>query len=249
MLKPGDHIENWEVIHLLGEGGMGSVFRCKHLLIDDIQAAVKILKAHSAGGDRDRFLREIKAVYKLRHPAIVRVTGFGEDNKRELVWMAMELVEGATLEANIAAGALPQEKAVALFLPLAEGLVHAHKRGIFHRDLKPANIVINEEGEAILVDFGIAGMDGTTRLTATGMVAGTPGYMAPEIFGGEGVSPVTTDVYALGQILYELLTGTTAFPEPNEMSDGQRLMYLIGSKAKRNFLDPGDHVSEPFVSW
>lgn len=223
---------------------MGSVYRCRHLMVDGIQAAVKILKAGGGFGDRERFLREIKAVYNLRHPAIVRVTGFGEDAQREHIWMAMELVEGQTLEKHIAAGPTPIPDALRLFQPLADGLAHAHEKGIFHRDLKPANIVVDAHGQAVLVDFGIAGMEGGTRLTATGVVAGTPGYMAPEVFGGEDVTPQATDVYALGQVFCEVLVGTRAFPEPDGMSDGQRLMHLIGSKTKRDDLDPGEGFPE-----
>ena len=243
MLNPGDRIENWEVLNHLGSGGMGSVYRCRHVMVDGIEAAVKILKAGGGFGDRERFMREIKAVYHLRHPAIVRVTGFGEDTVRELVWMAMELVEGHTLEKQISAGPTRPGDALRLFQPLADGLAHAHEKGIFHRDLKPANIVVGEHNQAVLVDFGIAGMDGGTRLTATGMVAGTPGYMAPEVFGGEEVLPHATDVYALGQVFHEVLVGTRAFPEPDGMSDGQRLMHLIGSKTKREALDPGPQFS------
>jgi serine/threonine protein kinase len=223
---------------------MGAVYRCSSTLIDDIEAAVKVLLPHHVEASRDRFLREVRSVYNLRHPSVIHIRGFGEDPKLKMLWLAMELVKGAELGATIEAGPCEVPKAVALMYRLADGLAHCHENGVFHRDLKPANILIRPAGTPVILDFGIAGEEGRTRLTKTGTITGTPCYMAPEIFQGAEVSTALCDVYALGQILYELLLGVTAFPEQNHLSDGQQIVQVMGKKIHGGPLDPGDEYPD-----
>ncbi|MCB9677820.1 MAG: serine/threonine protein kinase [Alphaproteobacteria bacterium] len=243
MLGPGDRIGDWIVEARLGAGGMGTVFRCRNALADRIRAAVKVLHPDDPEGFRERFVREVEALEQLEHPGIVRVKGWGED-ERGWLWLAMDLVEGEDLGARLKRGPLGVEEAVAVFRTLAGGLAHAHSRSVFHRDIKPANILLQDGGGAKLVDFGIAMQADRTRLSMAGVVAGTPAYLAPEVFGGTPQAQ-RLDVYALGQVLYEALTGRSAFPEPDGMTTTARIAHVAGSKLRMEPLDPGDAFPEP----
>lgn len=242
MLNPGDQIGDWIVEAILGEGAMGAVFRCRNALTERISAAVKVMKPERVEDVRDRFLREVESLDGLNHPAIVRVKGWGEDTERGLLWLAMDLVEGEDMSDRLRKGAMTVDEAVAVFTPLAEGLAHAHGQGICHRDIKPANILVSK-GSGRLVDFGIAMDSGRTRMTAMGQVPGTPAYLAPEVFGGSPV-PAALDIYALGQVLCEALTGREAFPEQPNLGTTQRLANLMGQKVQSGPLDPGEGCPE-----
>lgn len=243
MLEPGDRIGDWVVDSALGEGGMGAVYRAHNALVPDIVAAVKILKPHALEDARERFFREVQAVHRLHHPNIVRVTGFGEDQTRGLLWMAMDLVEGGELSDRIQRGPTSAAEALALFDGLVDALAHAHGLGVFHRDLKPGNVLVDAEGRAKLVDFGIAVQQGQARLTSTGLVVGTPAYLPPEVFDADSVDPGRADVYAIGQMLHEVLIGAAAFPEDPTLSEGQRMGRLLAAKIKTTALDPGESFS------
>jgi len=237
--RPGARIGDWVVESTLGAGGMGTVFRCHNALAERIRAAVKVLRPDDSEDFRERFIREVEALEQLEHPAIVRVKGWGQDEEGWL-WLAMDLVDGRDLGACLGSGALTVDQATAVFTDLAEGLAHAHSRNVFHRDIKPANILLQSGSPAAkLVDFGIAMQGGRTRLSTAGLVPGTPAYLAPEVFGGTP-HPQLLDVYALGQVLYECLTGTPAFPEPNGMTTTARIAHVAGSKLRQQPLDPGD---------
>jgi len=241
VLRAGERIGDWIVVEQLGEGGMGAVFLCRNVMSERLVAAVKLVKPHSLADEKERFIREVETLDALRHRAVVRLKGWGEDTERGMLWLAMDFVRGEDLEHRLDRGALPVERVREIFGAIADGLRHAHAHGIFHRDIKPANIVLCEDGTVQIVDFGIAVQKGRTRLTALGMIPGTPAYMAPEIFSGES-RPVPTllDVYALGQVMYEALTGLPAFPEDDEaLSTGQRLVQLMGRKLQSEALDPG----------
>jgi serine/threonine protein kinase len=242
MLNPGDQIGDWIIERILGEGAMGAVFRCRNALTERISAAVKVMKPERVEDVRDRFLREVESLDGLNHPAIVRVKGWGEDTERGLLWLAMDLVEGEDMSDRLRKGAMTVDEAVAVFTPLAEGLAHAHGQGICHRDIKPANILVSK-GSGRLVDFGIAMDSGRTRMTAMGQVPGTPAYLAPEVFGGTP-APAALDIYALGQVLCEALTGREAFPEQPNLGTTQRLANLMGQKIQSGPLDPGEGCPE-----
>lgn len=242
MLGTGDRIGDWIVEGHVGSGGMGSVFRCRNVLAERILAAVKVIHPDPSEDFRERFVREVEALESLEHPAIVRVKGWGEDTERGLLWLAMDLVQGHDLAEVLQSGALSEERVRAIFAPLARGLHHAHSQGVFHRDIKPANVLLGDDGAARVVDFGIAMHDGRTRMSAAGVVPGTPAYLAPEVFGGHPI-PRGLDVYAFGQMLHEALTGAPAFPEPDGMTSTARIAHVAGQKLRGEALDPGEGIS------
>jgi serine/threonine protein kinase len=239
MLRPGDRVGDWMVERPLGEGGMGAVYLATNALTGRIRAALKVIKPLAFAEERERFVREVEALDALRHDAIVGVKGWGEDPERGLLWMAMDFVEGEEITARLARGAMPLGEAAAVFSVVADGLQYAHERGFRHRDIKPSNILIDSTGVAHLVDFGIAVADGRTRLTAEGKMPGTPAYMAPEVFEVRKPDPAKMDIYALGQVLYEALTGRAAFPENPDLAGRQQIVHLIHQKVKADPLDPG----------
>ena len=176
MLVAGDQIGDWIVEETLGEGGMGSVYRCRNAMSERIKTALKVMKPHNLDSAADRFVREAEALYALRDPAIVRVMGFGKDESRELLWMAMELIDGEDLETRIKRGPLLLDEARSAFRQVAKGLQHAHEIGICHRDIKPGNLMLTQNGRAVVLDFGIAIDEGRTKLTAQGTLPGTLSY-------------------------------------------------------------------------
>lgn len=210
VLKPGDRIGDWVVDSVLGEGGMGAVYRVHSALTQRLEAALKVMKPTIAEDARRRFVREAEALSALRHPAIVRVMGFSEDHSRGLLYLVMELAIGETLKERLARGAMPLPEALRTFVPLASALDHAHEAGIFHRDLKPANVVLCDDGTPRLVDFGIAAGTAGQTMTNTNQM-GTLAYLPPEVFRGVVADPRGIDVYAFGLLLHEALTGTRAY--------------------------------------
>ena len=202
---------------ILGVGGMGAVFKARHTGLGQ-DVAVKVLRPSVSGGRTAtaRFEREAKSTSRLDHPNVVRVTDFGEldDGARYLV---MELLDGRELKQMVGRPWAPVE-AVDVALGMLEGLEHAHLRGIVHRDLKPENVFLvhgrQGSGQVKIVDFGIAkiveGEGAEENLTRTGMVFGTPRYMSPEQASGEPID-ARSDLYAVGLILYELLSGAPPF--------------------------------------
>ena len=205
-------VRGYEVQAVLGRGGMGIVFRALHLRLNRPVALKMILAGPYAGPhELERFVREAEAVAGLRHPNIVQVYDAGELDGRP--YFTMELVEGGRLAQKIAGVPQPARQASALVAAVAEAVHVAHLSGIVHRDLTPANILLTPDGTPKVTDFGLARRvqeDG--GITLTGRPIGTPSYMAPEQARGDNraIGP-TTDVYALGAILYELLTGRPPF--------------------------------------
>ena len=236
-----ERIGDWVVEGPIGSGGMGTVYRCHNALTPRIKAAVKIIRSDRPESFRERFLREVESLEALHHPAVVRVKGWGE--QEGMLWLAMDLVEGTDLEDVLATRNLTIEEATKVFTDVASGLAHAHERSVVHRDVKPANILIVPDGSGRIVDFGIAVQDGRTRLTAAGSMTGTPAYMAPEVFGGKPVGEML-DIYALGQALYESLTGAMAFPQPEGLTTTQQLAHVVGQKMSAEPLDPGPDYPE-----
>jgi len=210
MLRAGERVGDWIIEGPLGEGGMGAVYRVHSAMTERLVAALKVMKPTDEPDARARFVREAEALSALRHPAVVRVMGFSEDAERGLLYLVMELALGETLRQRIAQGAMDLPEALGTFVPLAQGLDHAHAAGIFHRDLKPANVILTPDGTPRLVDFGIAAALHAEPLTSTGQL-GTLCYLPPEIFRGHAADPAAIDVYAFGLLLHEVLTGQRAF--------------------------------------
>ena len=217
---PARIAERYVVQSSLGSGGMGEVFAA----LDERsgqRVAVKVL--HRSGASErgvERLLREASAAGRVQHPAVVRVYEAGVDEANDLAYIAQELLVGETLRALLARrGRLPSDEAVGLLTPVVEALAAAHEAGVVHRDLKPENIFVERHGDALrprVIDFGIARLVArdeahVTQLTTTGAVLGTPSYMSPEQARGADDVDEQTDVWAVGVVLYELLTGATPF--------------------------------------
>jgi len=210
----GQTLGKYRLLNALGRGGMAQVYRGYHAGLDRY-VAVKVLRPDLVDDSEflERFRREAHAVSGLRHPNIVQVFDF--DVQDELYYMVMELLEGDTLRARLheyrARGErIPLKEAVGVLIDVLAGLEYAHGEGLVHRDLKPANILLTRKGQAVLTDFGIAQMLGNTQLTVSGALMGTLHYMAPEQ-GLKGVCDERSDIYSLGIVLYEMLTGYPPF--------------------------------------
>lgn len=218
LLSPGTVISgHYEILSVIGQGAMGTVYKTRHLLVDKIRA-VKILRVVSDSQILRRFQQEAKASLTLDHPNIVRVYEFGIESQLQQPYLVMEYVEGEALSTILANGEkLSQEHACAVIKQVCEGLAHSHSHGIVHRDVKPANIILTKDGDgaelAKLVDFGIAKFttpENGQNLTQTGEVFGTPLYMSPEQCLGRKVD-ARSDIYSLGCVLYECLVGQPPF--------------------------------------
>ena len=217
-------VPGYAVSRMLAEGGMGQVYRARHLKLDR-EVALKVIRPDRVSADLlARFQTEAKAVAKLDDPNIVQIYEVGEYDEAgaKVPFLALEFVPGGTLEARAGTSPMPPAEAARVVRLLARAMAHAHARGIVHRDLKPENVLIAPPadepalnaalGRPKITDFGLARREvGGSSATTPGSVMGTPSYMAPEQAGGESAGP-PADVYALGAILYRLLTGSVVFP-------------------------------------
>ena len=216
-MQAGDRLGRYEIVGAIGKGGMGEVWRARDTSLHR-DVAIKTLPIADAG-DADRlarFDREAKLLAALKHPNIASIHGLEESNGTR--FFVMELVEGGTLASRLALGPLPVEQALRIALQLAEALEAAHDAGILHRDLKPANVSLTPDGSVKVLDFGLAKTIETqsdsaatmTVMTQPGIAVGTPAYMSPEQARGETVGR-QADIWSFGVVLYELLTGSSAF--------------------------------------
>jgi eukaryotic-like serine/threonine-protein kinase len=203
----------YEIDRVLGHGGMAVVYLARDQELHR-PVAVKVLEGSLAGDDdvQARFVREARVAAQLSHPNVVQVYDAGETDGRP--YIVMEYVPGTTLTQS---GRLPPDEAVQLVLQACAGLQHAHEAGLVHRDIKPGNLLLREDGVLKLADFGIARSTDATQLTQLGTILGTAAYLAPEQAAGEGVTAVA-DVYSLGAVLYELLTGRPPY-ESDSLAD------------------------------
>ncbi|KAB8142563.1 protein kinase [Chloroflexia bacterium SDU3-3] len=203
-------IDRYSIQEKLGAGGAGTVYRSYHALLDR-PVAIKQIQAGASAEQRERFLHEARAMASLSHPNIINILDIALAGERP--YIVMELVEGGSLADRLEGGALPPGEAVEIVLALTDALSYAHSQGVIHRDLKPANVLLRHGGTPVLADFGIArtlAEADAQRLTRGGTMLGTPAYMAPEQFTG-GQADARTDIYALGVMLFQMLTGRVPF--------------------------------------
>jgi eukaryotic-like serine/threonine-protein kinase len=210
--KKNQQIGRYKILGELGRGAMGVVYRAEDPALDREVALKTIILSDDADERKayqKRFFQEAKAAGKLTHPNIVTTYDFGEEE--DVAYLAMELLEGTELRERMKEGAFAPAEAVDIARQVADALGFAHERGVVHRDVKPGNIMLLARGQAKIMDFGIARMRATADFkTSTGMVLGTPKYMSPEQIAGLPVDQ-RSDVFSLGIVLYEMLTGARLF--------------------------------------
>lgn len=208
-----NRVGRYNILERIGKGGMGIVYRA----LDTVLQREVALKTHTVGVEPDvqsveRFFREARVVASLKHQNIVTVFDLGQDHDK--VFIAMELLEGEDLTGVLTGGRhISLEEKLEIVESVARGLAHAHDRDVVHRDIKPRNVFLCENGDVKLLDFGLAHIAFST-LTEAGQIIGTPFYMSPEQVLGEKAS-VRSDIFSLGSLLYELLTGVRAFQQKN----------------------------------
>ena len=230
----GTRLSHYEILAALGAGGMGVVYKARDTRLDRL-AAIKILKGATDEDRRRRFSQEARAASALNHPSIITIYDIARDG--DVDFIAMEYVEGKTLEELIARKAMPLTAALDYAIQAARALAKAHAAGIIHRDLKPSNIMVTADGLVKILDFGVAKLSGlpeadddadsaaVTRtvasmdaaLTDEGRVVGTIAFMSPEQASGQKVDP-RSDIFSFGSVLYEMVTGARAFAGDSSIS-------------------------------
>jgi eukaryotic-like serine/threonine-protein kinase len=219
MLQIGDQFDHYQIQAHLAQGGMSDIYRAFDL-VNRRDVAIKIPDQTIIGdpAQYERFQRELEVINTLNHPAILKGLGSGKYNR--IPYLVTEFVDGRSLRAMIDEDApIPSEDAILLVRKIAEGMAYCHANNVIHRDLKPENILVTTDGRPVIMDFGLALTKGSHRVTYSNLSAsmGTPDYMAPEQIEGRR-GDQRTDVYALGTILYEMLTGKTPFTGDTNMA-------------------------------
>ena len=239
MLSKGQKInDRYEIIKSIGEGGMANVYLAKDTILDR-QVAVKVLRGDLSSDEKfiRRFQREALSVSNLSHPNIVEVYDVGEEDGQ--YYIVMEYIEGKTLKQLLyKRGALTLPEVIDIMTQLTDGLAHAHEAYIIHRDIKPQNIMIEDNGTIKITDFGIAMAVNATQFTQTNSVMGTVHYLPPEQANGKSAT-VKSDIYSLGILMYELLTGSVPFKGDNAVEIALKHMKeKLPSIRKQNPLIP-----------
>ena len=226
--------ERYRIVGLLGRGGMGEVYRADDLKLDQPVALKFLPRALEGDSDRlERLFGEVRMARQVSHPAVCRVWDIGEAEGQH--FLSMEFVDGENLASLLRRiGRLPQDKALDIARQVAAGLAAAHEKGVLHRDLKPANVMLDGQGKVRLTDFGLAGL--AEAVSGEDVRSGTPSYMSPEQLQGREVT-VRSDIYALGLLIYELVTGRRAF-------EGKGLAELTRKHRDERPIDPSAIVSD-----
>jgi serine/threonine-protein kinase len=238
MLQIGDQFDQFQIQDHVASGGMSEVYRA-YDLVNHRDVVIKIPDQSMLGDPAqfERFQRELEVMKTLNHPAILKGLGSGKYNR--IPYLVTELVTGQSLRQLIASSApLPPEQALDIVRKTADGLAYCHANSVIHRDLKPENIFLTAENQPIIMDFGLALTKGSHRVTYSNLTTamGTPDYMAPEQI--EGLrGDKRTDVYALGTILFELLSGRTPFTGDNHLA--VMALHMNGTAPRLDRLQPG----------
>ena len=222
VLTKGTMVSHYRIIKKIGAGGMGEVYLAEDTKLKR-QVALKFLPSHLCDDDdcRERFKREAQAAAKLNHPNIVTIHEVGEYQGRP--YFAMELVEGQSLRDLIKQMELNLDEIIDLAIRVCEGLGKAHQAGVVHRDIKPTNIIIDTDGRPKLLDFGVAAVQGSERISRSGSTMGTVGYMSPEQVRGEKVDG-RSDVFSLGVVLYEMIAAKSPFRRDNDSATSHAIL-------------------------
>ncbi|HKV10991.1 MAG TPA: protein kinase [Thermoanaerobaculia bacterium] len=219
----GRIVSHYRLLERLGSGGMGVVYKAQDLVLERF-VALKFLPAGRGNPhSRQRLLQEARTASRLDHPNVCTIFEVEEIDEGEL-FIAMALCEGETLRERISPGPLDIDEALGLTCQIAAGLAHAHDRGVVHRDIKPANLILSPSGQLKIVDFGVALQADRSRLTREGIAVGTVAYMSPEQLRGRSVDH-RTDLWALGVVLYELLTGRLPFDSANDQAYAASVLF------------------------
>ncbi len=211
-LAAGSNLGPYRIIEPIGRGGMASVFKAYEASLDRY-IALKVLPPEFMHDPTfaERFTREAQTVARLEHPQIIPIYAYDIDSVTGTPWMAMRLIAGGSLSQRIKRGRVAPAESTRILKEVADALDYAHGAGVIHRDVKPQNILLDDSGRIYLADFGIAKMiEGSAHMTQTGMITGTPQYMAPEQALGQAINK-SIDIYALGIVAYELFTGRVPF--------------------------------------
>lgn len=217
----GQTISHYKILEKLGEGGMGIVYKAQDLKLDRI-VALKFLPHHLTTNEAEqaRFLQEAKAASALNHPYVCSIHSIGEHEGRSFI--DMELIEGQTLRAKIASGTLKPDDAITYAIQIGDALHEAHSKGVVHRDIKCENIMLNKRNQIKVMDFGLAKLKGSLKLTKSSSTVGTLSYMAPEQIQGKEIDG-RADIFSFGVVLFEMLTGHMPFRGEHDAA----IMYSI----------------------
>ncbi len=244
MLQPGDIIDIWVVERALGSGGMGSVYRCHNRDATRILAAIKVLDDGLSRYPeaRARFIREAEILFQLDHPHIVKVRNVRTDTNPP--YLEMEFVLSESLEDRLARGPMSATDGQRILRQLLSAVGYLHELGIRHRDIKPANVLIRSDGAVKLVDFGLAMESDRTRITRDGISFGTVSYAPPEWITPDRLDPTSWDLYAIGVLAFEMLSGSVAFPVSGQGNARQQALQVMIAKQGHAPLDPGETVPD-----